>query len=283
MQNDNVAIPSASFVSRVMQSKDFFSKEDILEGVTLKQFEVYYQPIIDTSRQHVVAGEALVRWNHPVQGLLHPGHFIDIAEKTGAIIELGEYVLYEACRQSKQWKEEGHSFHKVSVNLSLVQLSDKQFINKVFYILRETGIFPEDLEIEVTESTAIYDPEITRNTLMQLKGIGIHIVLDDFGTGYSGLSHLGHLPIGGIKIDKMFIWQSMKSEWDANLLRSIILFARSLGLHLVAEGVETEEQLEQVKNMGCDCIQGFYYTHPLPAREYEEWCDLYKRHPSLQR
>ncbi len=283
MQNDNVAIPSTSFVSRVMQSKDFFSKEDILEGVALKQFEVYYQPIVDSVQHKVVTGEALVRWNHPTRGLLHPGSFIDVAEKTGAIIELGEYVLHEACRQSKQWKNEGHSFYKVSVNLSLVQLSDKQFINKVFYILRETGIFPEDLEIEVTESTAIYDPEITRNTLMQLKGIGIHLALDDFGTGHSGLSHLGQLPITGVKIDKMFVWQSMKSEWDANLLKSIILFARSLGLHLVAEGVETEEQLALVRSLGCDCIQGFYYTHPLPSNEYEEWCALYKKHPSLQR
>lgn len=283
MKNENVAVPSTSFVSRVMQNTDFFSKEDILEGVARKEFEVYYQPIVDTSKQHVATGEALVRWNHPVRGLLHPGSFIEIAEKTGAIIELGAYVLHEACRQSKEWKDEGHPFYKVSVNLSLVQLSDKQFINRVFYILRETGIFPEDLEIEVTESTAIYDPEITRNTLMQLKGIGIHLILDDFGTGYSGLSHLGHLPIGGIKVDKMFVWQSMKSEWDANLLRSIILFARSLGLHLVAEGVETEEQLALVRNMGCDCIQGFYYTHPLPAKEYVEWCTLYRQHPSLQR
>lgn len=266
-----------------MQNTDFLSKEDIVEGVELKQFEVYYQPIIDTSKQQVVAAEALVRWNHPTQGLLHPGSFIDIAEKTGAIVELGEYVLHEACRQSKEWKDAGYSHYKVSVNLSLVQLSDKQFINKVFYILRETGIFPEDLEIEVTESAAIYDLEITRNTLMQLKGIGIHLVLDDFGTGYSGLSRLGHLPITGIKIDKVFVWQSMKSEWDANLLKSIILFARSLGLHLVAEGVETEEQLEQLKSMGCDCIQGFYYTHPLPRKEYEEWCVLYQKHPSLQR
>lgn len=283
MQNENAVTPSTSFVSRVMQQTDFFSKEDILEGVVQKEFEVYYQPIVDTSKQYVATGEALVRWNHPTRGLLHPASFIDTAERTGAIVELGEYVLHEACRQSKEWKDQGHTFYKVSVNLSLAQLSDKQFINKVFYILRETGIFPEDLEIEVTESTAIYDPEITRNTLMQLKGIGIHLILDDFGTGYSGLSHLGHLPIGGIKVDKLFVWQSMKSQWDANLLRSIILFARSLGLHLIAEGIETEEQLALLKNMGCEFIQGFYYTHPLPAKEYAEWCTLYRKYPFLHR
>jgi EAL domain-containing protein (putative c-di-GMP-specific phosphodiesterase class I) len=282
MTHDDMATPSATASPHPMHSQDFFSKEDILEGIDRKQFEVYYQPIIDNERGTVLAGEALVRWNHPKHGLLHPVSFIDIAERTHAIIELGEYVLREACAQSKKWKDEGRSFYKIATNLSLVQLSDKQFIKKVFYILKQTGVEPEDIEIEVTESTAMHDPEVTRMTLLQLKGIGIRVALDDFGTGYSSLSHLGHLPIHGVKVDKQFVWQAIKNERDKSLLHAIILFARSLDLHVVAEGVETEEQLSLLKSMGCYCIQGFYYTHPLPAAEFEEWCTLYVLHPSMQ-
>jgi EAL domain-containing protein (putative c-di-GMP-specific phosphodiesterase class I) len=265
-----------------MQQKDSFTKADIKEALELKQFEVYYQPIINKEKNCVISGEALVRWNHPRLGLLHPMSFIPVAEQTGTIFELGEYVLREACIQSKRWKDEGYPFFKVTVNLSLAQLSDMKFPSRVKQITQETGMNPADLELEVTESMAMIDPDVTRHTLLELKEAGIRIMLDDFGAGYSSLSHLRHFPVDGLKIDGQFIRHSLKSERDSKLMHSIILLARSLDLHIIAEGVETEEQLNLLKQMECYNIQGFYFTHALPHNEYKEWCTYFTEHPALQ-
>lgn len=265
-----------------MKSKDTFSKKDILQAVELKQFEVYYQPIIDKEKNTIMSGEALVRWNHPKLGLLHPNSFITTAEKTGSIIQLGYFVLRESCIQSKKWKDEGYAFFKVTVNLSLVQLIDRGFAKKVKHVLDESGLDPHDLELEITESMALDDPEATRNTLSELKELGVRIIIDDFGAGFANLSHLRQFPVDGLKIDGQFIQQSLKSERDTKIMHSIILLARALDLDIVAEGVETEEQLALLKEMECQVVQGFYFTQALPSKEYKEWCNYFINNPALR-
>ncbi len=265
-----------------MRKKDIFTKADIIEGLECKQFEVYYQPIIDKQNAKIVSGEALIRWNHPKLGFLHPASFITIAEDNGAIIPLGEFVLHEACSQSRKWKEAGHSFFKVTVNLSFAQVLDPGFTESTFRILEDTKIDPNDLELEITESMAMVDPDATRETVEKLQGIGVRIVLDDFGAGYSSLNHLHHLPFDGLKIDGQFIRQSLGSEKSSNLMQSIIRLAESIKINVVAEGVETKAQLDLLTTMGCHIVQGFYYTHPLPSHEYKEWCTYFLKTPELR-
>lgn len=262
--------------------KETFTKSDILEALERKEFVVHYQPIVDKENSRIVSGEALVRWQHPRHGLLHPNSFIGIAEKTGAIRELGEYVLREACLRSKKWRDEGYPFYRVTVNISLAQLEDKQFPTKVRRIIEDTQADPDHITFEITESMAMADPDHTRSTLVALKAIGVRIALDDFGAGYSSLAHLRHFPVDALKIDGQFIKQSLYSERDCKLMQSIILLAKALDLHVVAEGVETEEQLHLLRKLDCTFVQGFYFTHALPHEEYREWCHLYSSDPRVR-
>jgi EAL domain-containing protein (putative c-di-GMP-specific phosphodiesterase class I) len=265
-----------------MTPQDTFSKADILEGLEHKQFQVYYQPIINRKEGTLLWGEALVRWNHPRLGFLHPGSFIGVAEETGTIVPLGEFVLREACCQSKKWKDAGLPFHKVAINVSLAQLMDLAFPQRVFRIITECGADPSDIAIEVTESMAMTDPATTKHILGQLHSLGLDIMLDDFGTGYSSLSHLRTLPVTALKIDRQFVQQSLYSEKDKKLVHSIILLARALDLEVSAEGVETEEQLQLLLELECDAMQGFYFTHALSAPDYEEWCNYFIQNPALR-
>lgn len=259
--------------------KNIFSKADILRGLQLKQFEVYYQPIIDKKIGTIICGEALIRWNHPKLGLLHPDIFIPIAESNGAILALGDFVLLEACEQSKIWSNAGHSFYKVTVNLSFAQILEKDFVKNTISIITASGIDPHNLELEITETMAMIDQ---KDMIAKLQKLGVRIILDDFGTGYSSLSHLKYLPFNGLKIDRRFIKQSLESTRDSKLMHSIILLAQSIDLHIVAEGVETKEQLDMLEKMNCHTVQGFYFTHPLPSKEYSEWCTYFLRTPELQ-
>jgi len=265
-----------------MKVQDSFSRADILEGLEHRQFVVHYQPIVDKKNDCIASAEALVRWNHPKLGFLHPKSFIGVAEETGAIAYIGEFVLREACKQSKAWKDEGHQFYRIAVNISLAQLSDWKFPQKTFRILNEVGVEPEDIELEITESMAMADPEATQHALLQLKSFGIKIYIDDFGTGFSSLSHLQHFPLDGLKIDGRFIQQSLYSDRDEKLMHSIILMGRALNMDVVAEGVETQEQLELLKGLDCHMMQGFYFTHALPHDEYKEWCTYFTKNPSLR-
>lgn len=261
--------------------KDSFTREDILQGLERNEFVVHYQPIIDKKNNQVVSGEALVRWQHPIHGLLHPRSFIETAERSGVIKQLGEFVLREACLHSKQWDTEGRSFFRVTVNVSLAQLEDRNFPARVKSIVQETGANPMHIAFEITETIAMEDPEHTKDMLLEIKKLGVKIALDDFGTGYSSLSHLQQFPVDVLKIDGQFIKQSLYSERDCKLMRSIILLAQALDLHVVAEGVETQEQLDLLKNLECPLMQGFYFTHALPHKEYNEWCELYLKEPYL--
>ena len=198
------------------------------------------------------------------------------------ICALGEFVLKEACLQSKRWRESGHPFSNISVNLSLSQLSDTAFAHNIKNIIKETGARPQDITLEITESIAMADPESTIDSLIELKHLGVRVALDDFGAGYSSLSHLQYFPVDELKIDSVFIQQALGNEWAKKIMASIVLFTRSLELDVVIEGVETEEQLNLVKEFGHAIVQGFYFTHALPVSEYQEWCMYYLANPKLQ-
>lgn len=259
-----------------------FTKAEILQGLEHHEFELHFQPILNKEKDKIVAGEALVRWNHPTLGFLHPKSFIQAAEESGAIAELGEFVFREACKYCHMWKEKGHPFYRVAVNISLAQLTDFRFAQKCFRSLMEADIEPEDIDIEVTESLAMADPESTLNLLAQLKAFGMKVFLDDFGSGFSSLNHLRHFPLDGIKIDRQFTQQALYSDRDKILLDSVIKLGKALGLTIVAEGVETEEQIELLESLECFTMQGFYFTHALGAKEYEEWCNYYVQNPILR-
>lgn len=265
-----------------MKDRATFSKADIREGLVREQFEVYFQPIIDIQKNEIIGGEALVRWNHPKLGFLHPMQFIMDAEKTGLISAIGIYVLKEACLQSKRWKAAGYPFYRVSVNVSLAQLSDKEFVHDIKKVLKESGVRPQDVTLELTESIAMTDPDNTIGSLIEIKHTGVRIALDDFGSGYSSLSHLQYFPVDELKIDGQFIQAALTSDWTEKIMYSIILFTRALEIDVVIEGVETEEQLELLKNLKQPVVQGFYFTHPLPVDEYQEWCTYYMANPKLR-
>jgi len=233
------------------------------------EFEVYYQPKVDAVTEKVVSMEALVRWTSPILGMVSPAKFIPVAEETGHILSIGEFVLREACRQNKLWHEKGFDNLKVAVNLSAKQLKQKDIVSTISGILEETGLEPQWLEIEITESILMHNFGHTIKILEELKTIGINIYLDDFGTGYSSLNYLRRLPINSIKIDKSFIDGLTIDAKDSFIASSLINLAHGINLSVVAEGVEDLQQLDLLKNYGCDEIQGYYFSKPLNAEDFE--------------
>lgn len=225
-------------------------------------FELFYQPKINTETMEIVGMEALLRWNDPEEGMISPASFIPIAEESGFIIELGEWVLQEACRTNKRWQNQGLPKLPVSVNVSAVQFKHPQFVQTVESLLENTGLAPEYLELEVTESL-LNEPALIKDRLDSLNQRGINLSIDDFGTGYSSIFYLKELPLQILKIDRSFVQNTPDSERDRMLLRSIIQLGKSLGLTVLAEGVETEQQLQFLRENECDQIQGFYYSRPV--------------------
>ncbi|OAT31596.1 diguanylate cyclase/phosphodiesterase [Buttiauxella brennerae ATCC 51605] len=235
-------------------------EHDMALALVNKEFVVYYQPIVDSFSQEIYSYEALIRWIHPQKGILSPDNFIPVAEKTGMINEMGKSVLEMACREAASWVIPT----KISVNVSPVQLSSKTFAGMVLSILNETGLPAERLELEVTESSLFTENDTPMNTLNRLRALGVKISLDDFGTGYSSLSRLSRLAFDKIKIDKSFV-NSISTHEDAlNIIRLITGMAKSLNMKSVAEGVETQEQLESLQVLGCDFIQGYLFGKPQP-------------------
>ncbi|MCS3601328.1 diguanylate cyclase (GGDEF)-like protein [Buttiauxella sp. BIGb0471] len=235
-------------------------EHDMALALVNKEFVVYYQPIVDSFSQEIYSYEALIRWIHPQKGLLSPDSFIPVAEKTGMINEMGKLVLEMACREAASWVIPT----KISVNVSPVQLSSKTFAGMVLSILNETGLPAERLELEVTESSLFTESNTPMNTLNRLRALGVKISLDDFGTGYSSLSRLSRLACDKIKIDKSFVHSISTQEDALNIIRLIIGMAKSLNMKSVAEGVETQEQLESLQLLGCDFIQGYLFGKPQP-------------------
>jgi len=229
-----------------------------------EQFTLHYQPFISTDNEKTVGLEALIRWQHPEKGMISPGVFIPIAEESGFIEEIGDWVLKESCRQLKEIHDKIGDDFFVSVNVSPEQFLSKDFVQKIKKILFETGLEPEHLELEITERTAMGNIDYTIQSLKELHEIGVKIAIDDFGTGYSSLSYLKEFAIDILKIDKSFIDNFRKNEDDNAIVNTIITIGHNLGLKVVAEGVETKEQAEKLKKLECDIIQGYYYSKPLP-------------------
>ncbi len=226
-----------------------------------------YQPKMDLEKGTVSGMEALLRWDHPEQGLIMPARFMPLAEDTGLIRPIGEWVLRTACAQNKAWQNAGQAFLPVSVNLSGKQMLQQDLAQKVASALDDSGLAPHYLELELTESTVMSSAEETIIILQKLKQMGVSLAVDDFGTGYSSLSYLKHFPIDRLKIDRAFVRDITSNPDDAAIAEAIIAMAESLKLRVTAEGVELKEQLDFLHTRGCDEMQGFYFSHPIPADE----------------
>jgi len=224
--------------------------------------------------------EVLLRWNNPILGNVRPSLFIPAAESTGDITELGEWVLTQACRRFGQWRSDGISIAHLSVNLSPRQFRQTEFVTRVHRILRDAQLDPGCLELEVTESSIIHDPETAVAMLQDLKKLGIRVAMDDFGTGYSSLRYLRELPIDVVKIDKSFIQDIPDHPDDVEIVTAIIAMARGLKMEVVAEGVETEAQLDLLDKLGCDKAQGYKCCRPLPEAAFVRWIEKHSRHES---
>jgi diguanylate cyclase (GGDEF)-like protein len=232
------------------------------------ELRLHYQPKIRMPGGELSGMEALLRWQHPELGLLQPAEFIPLAEESGLIVPVGEWALEEACRQNQEWVTAGFPPLVVAVNLSLRQFQQQHVEDVTARILRATGMDPALLELEVTESLAMQDPESVSATLHDLKSLGVACSIDDFGTGYSGLNHLTGFPIDKLKIDKSFV-ATIDTDREAPIVVAVVALAHGLGLEVVAEGVETTEQLERLRELGCDEMQGFLFSRPLPPAEFQ--------------
>ncbi len=246
-------------------------------AVEKEEFELYYQPQVDLSTGRVIGMEALVRWNEPDQGVVSPGEFIPLAEDTGLIIPIGEWVLREACRQLKRWHDEGYEPVTVAVNISMRQFRQKDFVGTVASILEETGLDPGRLDLELTESMIMEDTGTTIGLLRKLKEMGIRLTIDDFGTGYSSLEYLKQMPIDMLKIAQTFVRDITVDQDDALIATAIIRIAHSLKIEVIAEGVETTEQLELLRALECDKIQGYCISRPVPAKKAVSFLGKEKR------
>lgn len=237
------------------------------QALERKEFVLHYQPKVDLKTGNISGCEALLRWQHPQRGMIAPGQFIPLAEETGLIVPIGAWVLGEACRQALAWKTAGLPPLSVAVNLSARQFLKGNLVDKVKEILSETGLEPTLLELELTESMIMDDPLAATQTLRELKGLGIRLSLDDFGTGYSSLNYLRRFPVDSLKIDQSFIRDVTTDPSGASVVTSIIGIAHSLQLIAIAEGVETQDQLDFLVAGGCDAMQGYFFSRPVPADE----------------
>jgi EAL domain-containing protein (putative c-di-GMP-specific phosphodiesterase class I) len=235
-----------------------------------REFVLHYQPQVDLKTGCIVGMEALIRWEHPELGMVPPGRFISLSEENGSIVPIGKWVLRSACMQAKLWQRAGFGDLCIAVNLSARQFSRRDLVQSVAAVLEETGLSPHLLELELTESLLMTDVETAIATMQELKALGVALSIDDFGTGYSSLSYLKRFPIDILKIDQSFVRDITLDPGDAVIVMSIIALAHNLKLHVIAEGVETKEQLAYLRHHRCDAIQGYYFSRPLPADEIEK-------------
>jgi diguanylate cyclase (GGDEF)-like protein/PAS domain S-box-containing protein len=251
---------------RIMETLDL--EADLRRAQERQEFVLHYQPKVDIASGRITGCEALVRWQHPEKGLIPPGAFIPLAEETGLIVPLGDWVLRTACSQNRQWQREGLPPIFVATNLSARQFRETDLVETVERTLRETGLEPRYLSLEVTESLIMKDPAGAAATMRQFNDLGVGLCLDDFGTGYSSLNYLRHFPVGCLKIDRSFITDVTTDASAAAVATSVVAIAHSLGLVAVAEGVETQAQLDFLRHCSCDSFQGFYFSKPLPAEAF---------------
>ncbi len=245
-------------------------ENELHKAIEHNELEVYYQPKVEITKYKTVGMEALVRWNHPEKGIISPVHFISLAEETDLICLLGEWVLRQACKHTKRWHEQGFKL-KVAVNISAVQLKKPDFLTIIQKALQDSNLPPEYLELEITEGVLMEDSETSHTTLLEIKEMGVYIAMDDFGTGYSSLSYLKKFPFDTLKIDRSFVCDVDTNPDSFALNSAIIALSKCLNLKVVAEGVETNAQLDFMKKHQCDEIQGYLFSVPLSRTEFENW------------
>jgi diguanylate cyclase (GGDEF)-like protein len=250
-------------------SKQFSLETSMRHALSNEEFVLHYQPRLAVDSLKMTGVEALVRWQHPQLGLLPPAEFIAMAEDNGLIVPIGEWVLRTACRQNREWQERGFAPMRMGVNVSARQFQQRHLAETVLQILEETGLAPEYLDLELTESSIMSNAQATIDVLTRFKARGITISIDDFGTGFSSLSYLKRLPIDALKIDRSFIRDVTTDPDDAALVMAIVTLAHNLSLEVIAEGVETDEQLRFLRLLRCDEVQGYLFSKPLPAEELE--------------
>jgi len=246
------------------------------EAIERDQLVLHYQPKLDLRTGVVIGAEALVRWNHPTQGLFHPERFIHLAETSGLMKPMTAWVINEAVRQCRRWRDDGFSI-QVAVNLSPVILRDGSVPETVTGILETWDMEPEMLKVEITEGSIMSDPNQAMFVLSLLRTAGVSISIDDFGTGYSSLANLRQVPFDEIKIDKSFVIDMMANESDATIVRATIDLAHNLGRQVIAEGVETEEVLEKLTEWGCDLAQGYFISPPVEPKQMIDWMRMRER------
>ncbi|GAA0532261.1 hypothetical protein GCM10010172_11280 [Paractinoplanes ferrugineus] len=240
------------------------AEHELHRALAEKQFEVYYQPIVDLDGEHTVGVEALVRWQHPTLGLLPPAEFLDLAEDLGLLPELGGWILEQACAQAVEWQRDNPDF-ELNVNLSVSQLANPDLTEEVRDVLARTGMPAHRLVLELTETMALTDLTASARVLTSLKTLGVRIALDDFGTGFSSLSHLGALPVDVVKIDRSFVQAMPAGSGDASVAEAVLQIARTFGLSPVAEGVEDAGQAARLRELNCAHAQGYHFARPMPA------------------
>ncbi|MGO4548795.1 EAL domain-containing protein [Paenibacillus sp. 2TAB23] len=250
--------------------RDVRLEKHLRKALKRKEFVLYYQPQVELETGKLIGAEALIRWHSAELGIVHPGEFITLAEQTGLINEIGQWVIAEACQQGRLWQEQGWDDFMLSVNVSSRQFMQPDFVNKVQDILRSSRLVPDRLCLEITESMVVNNLNVARKMLDELVALGIHIAIDDFGTGYSSLSVIRQLPIAIIKIDRSFITDMDAYQGGLSIVKTIVSMGHDLQKQVVAEGVETKEQRDRLRQLGCDKAQGFFYHKPLPLAEFNK-------------
>lgn len=245
-------------------------RNDLPKAIHNRDLFLSYQPIFDTQTNKLIGTEALIRWNHREKGIIYPHKFIGIAEKTGLIISIGEWVLFNACEQNKKWQDLGYTPLYISINVSMVQLEQPYFYRIVKNVLDKTKLDPKYLQLEITETIFTKNSSLIQENIEEILKMGVKFAIDDFGTGYSSLGQLSEISIGNLKIDRSFINGIEDNPNKRKIIKAVISMARSLNIELTAEGVETEEQLNFLKENRCDMVQGFLLSRPLLPEEIEK-------------
>ncbi|MBO5351920.1 MAG: EAL domain-containing protein [Lachnospiraceae bacterium] len=250
-------------------------EEELRQAVEKKELVVYFQPKFDIMSEKVIGAEALIRWKHPVRGMLPPGRFIPLCEENGYICTVDFYVLEEVCSKMQQWKEEGRRLIKVSVNFSRLHLSNKGFVDKLVTVVRRHGLEPANIEIELTETVAYEEMENLLEVMHQIKEAGFGLSMDDFGSGYSSLNLLREMPVDVLKLDKGFLddCAGNSSSREKRIISHVISMAKDLEISVLAEGVENMQQKEFLKESNCDMIQGYYYAKPMPTEQFANYLE----------
>jgi diguanylate cyclase (GGDEF)-like protein/PAS domain S-box-containing protein len=255
---------------------------ELQQAITRSQFRVHYQPLVELTTGQIVGFEALLRWQHPEQGLIAPDRFIATAENTGLLASAGQWVILEACRQLRAWRVEmpRHEAINITVNISAAQIADNRFVAELTNTLRETGIDPSKLSLEITESVASVDPKLTAAVLSKLKQLQVGVILDDFGTGHSSLLTLCQLPVEAVKIDRALINAMLLDRTTAEVLEMILILAHKRKLKVIGEGIESARQMEHLKTLGCEFGQGYLFSQPVEAKTALELLRQQKSHPA---